>query len=327
MDYPVSIIIAAYNIEEFISDCLFSCINQTYGNIEIVVVNDGSSDRTGQICDEYSEKDSRIVVINKQNEGLVRARETGLNNSSNQFVFFLDGDDSLPANAIEFLVNAADEDTDIVLGEHSVIFQNGTSKLRTLDFTGSTNIDLINSIFKSAVPNIFGHLYSKRLFNDVIFHTNLYRSIGEDLVTVIQLAYAANKIVKIPYVTCNYYRRDNSITLTAGKNVYALGFNAFAIVTRFLKEKNLLEKVKGTYFNLLKTFVTGYLNSNISIELYKKELQDSVDFVISNWADFAISASLNERIFFRIAKSNLAFARFVIIQYNKYNTFILKRSS
>lgn len=92
----VSIIIPVYNVEEYLPRCLESCIAQTYRNIEILVVNDGSKDQSLQIIQSFQEKDPRVILIDKENQGLYRARISGVQKASGRFLFFLDGDDYLP---------------------------------------------------------------------------------------------------------------------------------------------------------------------------------------------------------------------------------------
>ena len=96
----ISVVIPAYNVQKYLSACLDSVINQTYHNLEIIVINDGSTDSTGTICDDYARKDTRIKVIHQENQGLSGARNTGLNNCTGDYIFFLDSDDYL--NSIKY---------------------------------------------------------------------------------------------------------------------------------------------------------------------------------------------------------------------------------
>ncbi|MDU4936124.1 MAG: glycosyltransferase family A protein, partial [Peptostreptococcaceae bacterium] len=99
----VSIIIAAYNIEDYINRCLNSIVNQSFKDIEIIVVNDGSTDNTINIINNFAKNDVRIKVIDKKNGGLIEARKSGLARASGEYILFLDGDDWLHIEAIEKL--------------------------------------------------------------------------------------------------------------------------------------------------------------------------------------------------------------------------------
>ena len=101
----ISVIVPVYNSEQFLSDCLESCLLQTYKNIEVIIVNDGSTDNSGDIIAKYIKQDNRFRVINKKNEGLVEARKTGANAACGIFLFFVDSDDIITPDAIEVLVN------------------------------------------------------------------------------------------------------------------------------------------------------------------------------------------------------------------------------
>lgn len=101
----ISLIVPFYNVEIYARECLNSLINQTYTNLEIICVDDGSTDSTGKICDEYKMIDSRIIVYHKENGGLSDARNYGIDRSSGEFICFVDGDDFIAKDYVENLVN------------------------------------------------------------------------------------------------------------------------------------------------------------------------------------------------------------------------------
>ena len=102
----VSVIIPIYKVEEYIYDCIESVIKQSYRNLEIILVNDGSPDKCGEICNDYSKKDNRIKVIHKENGGLSSARNVGLYNSSGKYIVFIDSDDFVKEDYIELLLKS-----------------------------------------------------------------------------------------------------------------------------------------------------------------------------------------------------------------------------
>ena len=122
----VSIVIPVYNVEPYLRECVDSVICQTYKKLEIILVDDGSEDRSGAICDEYALKDQRIHVIHKLNDGLSVARNCGLDASHGEFIYFLDSDDYIAAETIECLVEAINEDAyDFVFFEGVVVREKG----------------------------------------------------------------------------------------------------------------------------------------------------------------------------------------------------------
>lgn len=103
--YKVSCIVPIYNVENYVDKCIRSLIAQAYSLMEIILVDDGSTDSSGKICDQYAEKDSRIIVIHKKNGGLSSARNAGLDIAQGEYILFVDGDDCLAPNTIEYLVD------------------------------------------------------------------------------------------------------------------------------------------------------------------------------------------------------------------------------
>lgn len=111
----ISVIIPIYNVEAYLRECIDSVINQTYKNFEIILVDDGSTDSSGKICDEYVEKDDRITVIHQKNGGPSKTRNTGIENANGKYVYFLDSDDYIENNSLEVLINTAESnDADLV---------------------------------------------------------------------------------------------------------------------------------------------------------------------------------------------------------------------
>ncbi len=108
-DKLISIIIPVYNVERYLRECIDSIIAQTYKNLEIILVDDGSSDKSGEICDEYSKKDSRIKVIHKKNGGLSDARNVALDIAKGDYIGFIDSDDYIEKDMFQILYNLAEE--------------------------------------------------------------------------------------------------------------------------------------------------------------------------------------------------------------------------
>ncbi len=122
----ISIIVAVYNAETYIVRCVDSILNQTYKNIELLLVDDGSTDRSGQICDDYEKKDDRVRVIHKSNGGLAEARNVGIQNATGEYIGFVDNDDYIKDYMYERLVYVINnEDADMVVCNYSYVDDNG----------------------------------------------------------------------------------------------------------------------------------------------------------------------------------------------------------
>lgn len=126
MNSLVTVVVPIYNVEKYLSRCIESIINQTYRNLEIILVDDGSPDRCPAICDEFAEKDSRIKVIHKVNAGLGMARNTGIDNATGDYICFFDSDDYIEPDTIEFcLTSAVDNKADLVVFGHDNVTNDG----------------------------------------------------------------------------------------------------------------------------------------------------------------------------------------------------------
>ncbi len=137
----ISVIVPAYNIEKYIKDCLDSLLAQTYRDLEILVVDDGSTDNTGRIADEYAEKDSRIRVIHQENRGLSGARNAALPEAKGEWIGFTDGDDRIEKDMYENMIEAAlKEDADIALCAYRAVYEGKDDGDEEGTFSGETYV-------------------------------------------------------------------------------------------------------------------------------------------------------------------------------------------
>lgn len=164
----VSIIIPVYNVEKYIARCLDSVINQTYQDIEIIVVNDATPDNSMAIIKEYAAKDSRIRIVNNpRNMGLMMTRKSGYTVVRGDYLTFVDSDDYLPLNAIELLLTKAQETgADIVSGVVKSLYANGNESCSTNSLPFGNNPE---SVFKAMLSSKFLHILCSRLFRATLF--------------------------------------------------------------------------------------------------------------------------------------------------------------
>lgn len=194
----ISIIIPAYNAEQYIGRSLKCCLNQTYSDIEIVVVNDGSQDATSDIVRELQSKDSRIKLVEKENGGLVSARKEALLNVSGDFVFFLDADDVIELNSIEMLAKYCN-DYDIIIADFLLENEQGKvlpNQHLNQDVYGTGKIGILCNYFsKSITASLCGRLIRTSLLED--FSTPLDVTTGEDVITNLLIVSKHNPRLKV----------------------------------------------------------------------------------------------------------------------------------
>lgn len=209
----ITIVIPVYNVENYLHKCVNSVINQTYSNLEIILVDDGSPDKCGQICDEYKKKDNRIKVIHKKNGGLSDARNAGIDIAKGKYISFIDSDDYVDIDYIEFLYNQISKyNVSISICSHRVLYDTGkiiekqTNEVSLLD---SKKV-LERILYDEGIDlSAWAKLYDINLFKDIRYPKGrLY----EDSATTYLLIDKSNKIAIASKSKYNYVIRRNSIT-------------------------------------------------------------------------------------------------------------------
>lgn len=234
----VSIVVAVYNIEEYIYDCLKSIGRQTYPYLEIIVVDDGSKDNSGEICDSFAKKDNRVKVIHQLNQGLSAARNTGIAQSTGQYIMFVDGDDKLPQNSVENLLLAIlQTGADFSQGLFCYEYENGkmvdveVNQPRLQIFEQK---EAVQSFLESGPDGIevaaWGKLYKKSLFDYVKYPVGL---LHEDMYTTCDLVLKqTHKVVVINDIVYIYRQHEKSITHEKSRKRYEHLLNSQIYVHR-----------------------------------------------------------------------------------------------
>jgi len=209
----ITVIIPVYKVEQYLEKCLDSVINQDYPYLEIILVDDGSPDSSGKICDEYAKNDKRIIVIHKLNGGLSDARNVAIDLALGEYITFVDSDDFIEEDYISTLLNLAQKhDVDITVSPFLYFKQrNEIKKNNTITKENVyTREEALKTMFYQADfdTNATSKLFKKELFEDVIFPKNLFY---EDLATTYKLISKSKKIAFINKENYNYLLRDDSI--------------------------------------------------------------------------------------------------------------------
>lgn len=273
MDDLVSIIIPIYNVEVYLHRCLDSVLNQTYQNLEVILVNDGSTDKSALIAQKYVDMDKRFFLIHKPNGGLSDARNTGLDVATGRYITFIDSDDYVGEQYVEKLLALIHTyHADISIIQHRNVYGLKTEKYNGKDSTIQiyNNIHAIENMWyqKDITNSAWGKLYAIDLFRSIRYPVQyLY----EDLGTTYKLFYQAEKIVWSSEVLYYYYQRSNSI------------MNAEFCrkkMDRIALSEELLEWTEQNCKELRSAAIARFFTSNIQVlreipnnELYRTEVK------------------------------------------------------
>lgn len=226
MKGKISIIVPIYHVEEFLPACIDSILAQTYRNFELILVNDGSPDRCGDICDWYAEQDERIKVIHKENGGVSSARNVGIEAAEGEFIAFLDPDDTVEPRMYEKLAEAACVyEAELVVcpfmihyvGEGRTMASSVWQEVNCVIDAQCIKEKLIPSMLmrKSyGLVSVFNKLYRRSLFTSTNLRFDENRSHGEDTKLNFLLLLNINRLVFLDQPLCNYYVRNRETSLT-----------------------------------------------------------------------------------------------------------------
>ena len=215
----ISVIVPVYNVEEYLKQCLDSILEQTFSNYEVILVNDGSTDSSGLICQEYAENDTRIRYFEKENGGLSDARNYGIEQARGDYLTFVDSDDFLDASHLSILYNAlVNNDADISIANYAN-YQTSTATfyLHTFGeyyekiYTSEELIDDLSFLERNdlSFSTIWGSLYKKRVFSFLRFPKGV---IGEDVALIYKMYTQVDKIVYVHKDTYIYRENDSGIS-------------------------------------------------------------------------------------------------------------------
>ena len=275
----ITVVVPIYNVEEYLDKCISSIVNQTYKNLEIILVDDGSPDKCPEMCDEWAKKDNRIIVIHKENGGLSDARNCGLDISTGDYITFVDSDDFLDENACSnMLNNILRYNADLLQAQVAYV-----TPIRTIYKTNpmfkvfDNKLEFIpdymlnkNSIGAMACAK----LYKKELFCDLRF---LVGRIYEDAEIMHKILEKCNKVVIIPETV--YFWRENIKGITHTKNFkyYSDMILLYKEQVEFFfqKDKELSKKIFSNFYHyLIRTYFEVLVQKNNQvIELVLDELK------------------------------------------------------
>lgn len=275
-DLKVSVIVPVYKVEEYLHQCVESILNQTYRNLEVILVDDGSPDCCPEICNAYAELDSRVVVIHKENGGLSDARKQGVQRATGRYIMFLDGDDWLDLNTVALCMQEVDNDPNVecVMFSYAKELENRSVDMHILD--GSMHLhgeDVQNKVYRRLFGLSDAELnHPERMENIVSCCMKLYRSniakrgryfhtadVGscEDGLFNLYALHGCTNVAYIDLPLYRYRKTGNSLSSTFRPILEKQWSRLFAIMNEIITEFRLGEECKKALSNRISLSITA----------------------------------------------------------------------
>lgn len=288
MSCKISVVLPVYNGEDFILRSINSILNQTFTDFELLIIDDGSKDNSGRICDEYAKKDNRIRVFHKQNGGVSSARNMGLDNAQGEWVTFIDSDDWIKPAFLEELISHVDERVDVVISYSETVTKNGVTKL---DINGeglveNTNFhELFTKYCMTINTTCWAKLYRRELIesNRIRFDNRI--KMGEDTVFLYTCLLKAKKIFVLNKT--DYCYNDTPASLS--KHIYLINnelacYNQISsIIIELINQKQISDQeALNKLYSIIAYYVVRVLES-----LYRNKISFSKRMKIIKSLDYS----------------------------------------
>lgn len=253
----ISIIVPIYNTEKYLKKCLDSIINQTYKQIEILLIDDGSTDGCGKICDEYSKKDDRIIVIHKKNGGLSDARNIGLDNAKGRYISFVDSDDYIDKNMIYSLYYDCIDNKCQMASSNKILELENEKKFYLKEINKSEIINTENALKNLLLndPSVVNKLFDRKLFDGIRF---VKGKLYEDILTTPLLIEQSEKIFLDKRYFYHYIQHDDSLVHNSfSKKKMDYMYNAKELYNHIVSNyPNIVEEAEAYYILVLTTMLS-----------------------------------------------------------------------
>lgn len=257
----VSVLLPVYNTENYLKKCIESVLNQNYENIELIIIDDGSTDNSGKICDFYEIKDKRVRVLHKSNEGKSAALNIAIGMANGEYITFIDSDDWVDKNIYSELINALIKyDADIVNCGFYHEYKNKSNEFKSSSLKIYDGNTLIENCYKDGYVNyaIWSKLYKKEIFNSILFPSNCQY---EDAYIYFLVLEKIKKCIVLPKALYHYRQRKGSITYNYFNEKQLELINVHKKNKKYIEEK----------YPILKSFINKDL-----LLAYKQILQSIV---------------------------------------------------
>lgn len=321
----ISIIIPIYNTQKYLSKCIDSILSQTYDHLEIILIDDGSTDESGKICDEYAKIDNRIRVAHKENGGLSDARNFGLSISCGQIVLFVDSDDWIESEMIEVLyTNMVQNNSDIsICGFNFVINGNKLSKNRDMDVIVYDTYSAIEDMYKCKkfASHVWNKLIRKALFEGIEFPIG---KIYEDQYITTSLILKSQTVCYTDRAFYNYVIRNESITQLKYSEkqlhlLYATENNISAVQSKY---PDLSSYVKFNWVNHYIDLLTKAILDKQDISYFKKNKKKAKEYA---WGFTTWEKCFSIKIRWYVIKSSITLYKYVFVPFERMLRILIKK--
>lgn len=295
----ISIITPVYNAEKYLHKTIDSIIAQTLQDWELILVDDGSTDSSPKICDNYTINDKRITVIHKNNEGVATARQTGIDHAAGEYTIHVDADDWVEPNMLEQLyLEAKEKEADIVICDYYVNDDNKQERVSQQP-TEETSNGVLNDLFQRLHGSLCNKLVKRACYKEYNAHFISGIDYCEDVLIWVQLLQYDIKLVYLPQAFYHYRMTPTSITHNFTRKSYDMRIKYKDSLSQLLKLPNAREIVEGVSFNIFtEAFIYNVLTKEEikqGIKQYKKQIYQikspkwRLGFLLLTWGftDFA----------------------------------------
>lgn len=289
----VSIIVPIYNVQEYLCTCIESVLRQTYQDFELILVDDGSPDNCGAICDEYATKDERIRVIHQQNGGLSAARNAGLDVATGKYIYFLDGDDFIDPDLLETAATYMETGLDMLIFGYRKVFENSDTQEKKQNWHGQIQIlneqerkhFLINTLLAYKLGwEAWNRVYRREIIEKYELRFEDNRKIfAEDLYFCLCYCAHADAILSVDKCLYNYRIRNTSIMGQEKSKLNIGRYNELgkAVLLHFQKWENCQYLAKDFYtihyMIVTAHFLGAYYASGLSVPEFKKLVVENIE--------------------------------------------------
>lgn len=281
----ITVVIPVYNIEPYIKECLDSVTAQSYSNLEILAVNDGSTDNGRKVIEKCAEKDIRIRILDKPNGGLSDARNFGISKATGDYICFIDGDDTIHRTYIQKLFQALGDDSDIAVCDMEYVYDDGHKEYSSGGIFTKTNVQETPSLIRIN-NSACNKLYRTNLFKEIQYPKG---KLYEDLATVPIQIYRSRNVVKVNEPLYYYRQRSGSIQHHVDDRVFHI-YEAIDRVLEYVKthgnEPSVISEIMHMYIIFGLDITTLKIKDMDEKEKRIEMLETNMNHLIKRYPDF-----------------------------------------